>query len=161
VGTVRVQPIPKSVVKRPIGPGCGFVGASGGGMGWLLGWGRELVWWFFYASRFIRRRSWKRAIPWSITALVIVLAGVGFWNLRRPNPQPISRLVVTTPTHSPTSARHRQGRPVGLPQPDQWRITRHHCSDNYCIWFLSSSAFARLMRRVRSNTSLLVEERYE
>ena len=38
---------------------------------------------------------WKVAIPWSIALLIAVAAGVGFWILTRPVPQPLKKFVIT------------------------------------------------------------------
>ena len=39
--------------------------------------------------------AWKVAIPWSIALLIAVAAGVGFWILTRPLPQPLTKFVIT------------------------------------------------------------------
>ena len=47
---------------------------------------------------------WKRALPWSITAVVIVIAGVSIWNSTRPSPTvslPVTELVFTLPPTAP------------------------------------------------------------
>ena len=41
--------------------------------------------------------AWKRAIPWGIAGVVIVLAAVAIWNLTRPAPLALKRFAVTPP----------------------------------------------------------------
>ncbi len=38
---------------------------------------------------------WKSVIPWGIAVLIAVMAGVGFWSLTRPVPQPLKKFVIT------------------------------------------------------------------
>ena len=38
---------------------------------------------------------WKVAIPWSIALVIAISAGVGFWILTRPLPQPLKKFVIT------------------------------------------------------------------
>jgi len=44
---------------------------------------------------------WKRAIPWSITVVVALMAIVTVWILMGPTPQPVSKLVITPPATAP------------------------------------------------------------
>ena len=44
---------------------------------------------------------WKRAIPWSLTGLVAVIAAVGFWILTRPEAEALTRFVITPPATAP------------------------------------------------------------
>ncbi len=39
--------------------------------------------------------AWKRAVPWSITVAIALVAVVNFWILTRPEPQPLKRFVLT------------------------------------------------------------------
>jgi len=41
---------------------------------------------------------WRRAIPWSITAVVIVVAGVAIWTLTRPQERLVLRLALALPS---------------------------------------------------------------
>ncbi|MDA2933702.1 serine/threonine-protein kinase [Acidobacteria bacterium AH-259-D05] len=38
---------------------------------------------------------WKRAIPWSITVTVVLIAAIAIWSLTRPTPEPITRFALT------------------------------------------------------------------
>ncbi len=38
---------------------------------------------------------WKRAIPWSITVMIVLIAAIAIWSLTRPTPEPITRLALT------------------------------------------------------------------
>ena len=44
---------------------------------------------------------WKRAIPWSITAVVILIAGVALWNLTRPALSPSTMVTISLPPTAP------------------------------------------------------------
>ena len=44
---------------------------------------------------------WRRAIPWSITAAVMVIAGWALWSLTVPTSKPLTRMVITTPDNAP------------------------------------------------------------
>jgi serine/threonine-protein kinase len=41
---------------------------------------------------------WRRAIPWSITVMVVLIAVVGFWILTRPEVRPVSRFAMMLPS---------------------------------------------------------------
>jgi len=45
--------------------------------------------------------GWKRAIPWSITAAVMVIAGWALWSLTVPTSKPLTKMVITTPDNAP------------------------------------------------------------
>ena len=47
---------------------------------------------------------WRRAIPWSITAVVIVFAGVAIWSLMRSTLQPLKKFVITPPATAPLAS---------------------------------------------------------
>jgi len=51
----------------------------------------------------VRPTFWRRAIPWSTTLLMAVAAGVGFWILTRPLPQPLTKLTIHSPAEAPLS----------------------------------------------------------
>ncbi len=70
---------------------------------------------------------WKRAIPWSITAVVIVLAAVGFWNLTRPGPLAVSRLAMTL---SATERLANLNRPAVALSPDGTHLVYAASRDN-------------------------------
>jgi len=62
---------------------------------------------------------WKRAIPWSITAAVMVIAGVAIWSLMRPPlspPAPLKQVVVPLPSTAPLAV--ETGRPAVALSPD-------------------------------------------
>ena len=40
---------------------------------------------------------WKRAIPWSIAIVAVVVAGLALWSLTRPTPMPLNKFVITPP----------------------------------------------------------------
>ncbi|MDA2934176.1 protein kinase, partial [Acidobacteria bacterium AH-259-D05] len=52
-------------------------------------------------SGVLSERSWRRLIPWSIAAMIAVMAGVGFWILTRPTSEPLTKFVITTPPPTP------------------------------------------------------------
>jgi len=64
---------------------------------------------------------WRKAIPWSITTVVIVLAGVGFWTMTRPTPEPLSKFVITPPTNAPVRTGIGVGNELAI-SPDGRRI---------------------------------------
>ncbi|MEE8390896.1 MAG: protein kinase, partial [Anaerolineae bacterium] len=64
---------------------------------------------------------WRKAIPWSITTVVIVLAGVGFWTMTRPTPEPLSKFVITPPTTAPVRTGIGVGNELAI-SPDGRRI---------------------------------------
>jgi serine/threonine-protein kinase len=45
--------------------------------------------------------GWKRAIPWSITAVVMVIAGWALWSPTVPTSKPLAKMVITTPDNAP------------------------------------------------------------
>ena len=49
------------------------------------------------AASAVHSPLWRRAIPWSIAVVIAVIAGVGFWSLRRPTPEPLKKFVITPP----------------------------------------------------------------
>ena len=48
--------------------------------------------------------AWKRAIPWSITGLALLMAGVATWSLMSPSPQPLLKFDITAPPTAPLNA---------------------------------------------------------
>jgi len=64
---------------------------------------------------------WRSVIPWIITAVVIVLAGVGFWTMTRPTPEPLSKFVITPPTTAPVRSLRGGGNELAI-SPDGRRI---------------------------------------
>ena len=44
---------------------------------------------------------WKRAIPWSIVAVIALMAIVTVWILMGPTPQPVTKVVITPPATAP------------------------------------------------------------
>jgi serine/threonine-protein kinase len=44
---------------------------------------------------------WKRAIPWSITAAVMVIAGWALWSPTVPTSKPLTKTIITTPDNAP------------------------------------------------------------
>jgi serine/threonine-protein kinase len=44
---------------------------------------------------------WRRAVPWSITAAVMVIAGWALWSLTVPTSKPLTKMVITTPDNAP------------------------------------------------------------
>ncbi|MDA2924124.1 hypothetical protein MYX65_05620, partial [Acidobacteria bacterium AH-259-L09] len=52
---------------------------------------------------------WKVAIPWSIAAVIALIAGVAIWSLMRPEARPITRFAMVLPaTEQLTGASHHQ-----------------------------------------------------
>ena len=47
---------------------------------------------------------WRRALPWSLTAAVIVIAGVSLWNLTRPASSPSTMVTITLPPAAPLAS---------------------------------------------------------
>ncbi len=44
---------------------------------------------------------WRRAIPWSISAMAVVVAGLALWSLTSPTPGSLTEFVITTPPDAP------------------------------------------------------------
>jgi len=47
---------------------------------------------------------WRRAIPWSVAAVAVIVAGVAIWILTRPTPEPLTRFVISTPSTAPLAS---------------------------------------------------------
>ena len=50
---------------------------------------------------------WKRAIPWSLVAVAIVIAGVAIWSLTRPEVRPITRIPLVLPADQQLTGTNR------------------------------------------------------
>jgi len=46
----------------------------------------------------------NRVVPWSITALVVVIAGLALWSSSPPKPSSVTRLSIVTPTAAPVAS---------------------------------------------------------
>ena len=49
------------------------------------------------AGSSVQPALWKRAIPWSITVMVVLIAGIAIWSLTRPVLRPLTEFVITPP----------------------------------------------------------------
>jgi len=85
-------------------------------------------------TRAVQSPLWKRAIPWGIAAVALVVAGITAWSLRDPSPRSVTKLVIApSPT---TPLMNAGGREVAI-SPDGRRM----------IYLAESDGVTKLYRR--------------